>query len=214
MSSQKPRLARERASAPASAKNTLPAAPRPAPQLMRMAWAPTAALGLSLASSAMPGHAMTVTSATTYWTTTLQAYDAGTPGYSSAVAAAAGGVSLWCNLPANKGYFQTCDFGGIDSRNYAVAATEYGNLALGTVYQYPVCPVGTQMYSTWTYNGIAYTPACVNWSEPPPPPPPKPVVIDPGHGFNCPLGAWPSVLLVQRTLCPTTRHRAVCERTT
>jgi N-acetylmuramoyl-L-alanine amidase len=158
-----------------------------------MAWAPTAALSLSLALSATPGHAMTVTGATSYWTTTLQAYDAHTPGYSSRVDAATGGVTHWCSLPGNKGYFLSCSYGGIDSRDYAIAKTEYGNLAIGTVYQYPVCPVATQLYPTWTYNGITYTPACVNWSEPPPPPPapPKPVVIDPGHGFNCALTRLP-----------------------
>lgn len=187
MSPQKPRLARERARA--RAQNTLPAAPLPTPQFKRMAWAPTAALGLSLALSGTPGHAMTVTGATTYWTTTLQAYDAHTPGYSSRVDAGTGGVTHWCNLPGNKGYFRTCSFGGIDSRDYAIALTEYGSFALGTVYQYPMCPVGTQIYPTWTFNGVTYTPACVNWSAPPPPPPapPKPVVIDPGHGFYCPL---------------------------
>jgi N-acetylmuramoyl-L-alanine amidase len=167
--------------------------------------APAAALGLSLALSAAAGHAMTVAGATTYWTTTLQNYDGHTPGYSSAVAAAAGAVSLWCNLPGNKGYFRTCDFGGIDSRDNAIATTEYGNFALGTVYQYPVCPVGTQMYPTWTYNGIAYTPACVNWSEPPPPPPPppKPVVIDPGHGFNCALKRLPPGAVGATDFLPT-----------
>jgi N-acetylmuramoyl-L-alanine amidase len=112
-------------------------------------------------------------------------------GYSSAGAAATGGVSFYCGLPANITWFTTCQFASMDASGNVWIATNRGTFTIFYVYEYWACPKDTQSYPTWTDNGITYTPACVNWTAappppPPPPPPPIPVVIDPGHGFSCP----------------------------
>lgn len=140
-----------------------------------------------------PAAALTVTQATAYWATSLRPFDEHTPGYDSAGAAAAGDAAYYCSLPANASYFTSCGFGGLGADMVASIVTNTGTYRLLNVFQYWVCPVGTQGFSSWEFEGRTYAPACVNWSAPPPPPPkpPKPVVIDPGHGYYCPAQGMP-----------------------
>lgn len=157
----------------------------------KITWHLAAVASMLLCSG--PAAAVTVTQATAYWATSLRPFDHYTPGYDSADAAAAGDAAYYCSLPANASYFTSCGFGGLGADMIASIATNLGTFRLLNVFQYWVCPVGTQIFSRWEFEGRTYAPACVNWSAPPPPPPPPPktVVIDPGHGFDCPAQGMP-----------------------
>jgi N-acetylmuramoyl-L-alanine amidase len=150
-----------------------------------------AASAAILAIAFPTAHAITVTTATHYWGTTVQGSDSYSLGYGSRDAAATGGAAYYCGIAANANF--SCSYGGMDANGNVTLITSQGSYVVFYIYEFWSCNVGGQVtgqfFSNWNDNGTIYTPACVNWDTspppPPPPPPPKVVAVDPGHGFTC-----------------------------